>query len=827
MKIELKEFQELAVQELFQKIKIAKTVAATGMPQAVILSSPTGSGKTITLISLIERILRGDEQTAGDRNAVFLWLSDSPELNEQSRDKFWQFSIFHSHDLPTIDANFDQDKFTPGKVYFLNTQKLGKEKLLVTKGDRRTYTIWETIKNTEADANLRFYLIIDEAHRGTAQSQRDRNAANSIMQKFILGSEGEIPPISLVIGMSATPQKFMDLIDVTKRIPLPVVINPADVRASGLLKDSIVLRHPTETQPSDWSLLQAATERWQSFGEQWREYAASQKIGTPVKPVFVVQVQDANRAETKVTQTDLSKVLEHIEAVTGRLNDGEIVHCFHDHGTIEEYGYKIPKAEASKIQYDGQIRIVLFKTSLTTGWDCPRAEVMFSFRAANDPTNIAQLVGRMVRTPLARRVESSEALNSVSLYLPYYDEKALKEIVNKLTNPDAEDGIAVAEVRIESEVAELSKDPAKAELFEVLSELPSYSIERIPKASKVSRLIKLARQLNLDGIDKDAWDEAKQLVVDTLKNDFERLKDSQDFIDTIEEKKEITVRAVTFDFSRQAENDGEIETLKATADNIENLFDLCAKSLGEGLHMEFWRQTVDEDEPLRAKLMLYLILQDDKARKHLETACGNRLEELFQKYGKEIRTLTTSAREKYRKIRRQAKDPEPVELIYPEAIEIKKGSIKFKDHLYADANGDFLTDLNGWEVDVLKEEMKRQGFVGWLRNIDRKQWALAIPYEVSGEFHPKYPDFLVLRKVDEKIIVDILEPHDITRANSDDIAKGLAKFAQKHGDFFGRIELIIFVGGRIKRLNMMDETTNEKIRKISSLQELNNLFEDI
>lgn len=826
MKVELKEFQELAVQDLFGKVKKASRDAADGELQAIILSSPTGSGKTITLISLIERILRGDEQTAGDRNAVFLWLSDSPELNEQSRDKFRAMSIFHSHDLPVIDANFDQEKFTSGKVYFLNTQKLGKEKLLVTKGDRRTFTLWETIRNTEADTNLRFYIVIDEAHRGTAQSQRDVNAANSIMQKFILGSDGEIPPISLVIGMSATPQKFLNLLD-ARRTQRQVVINPADVRASGLLKDSIVLRHPDETQPSDWSLLEAATTRWRKFSEDWREYAASQKSEKLVKPVFVVQVQDANRAETKVTQTDLSKVLEHITEITGRLDEGEIVHCFHDYGTIEEYGYKIPKAEASKIQDDEQIRIVLFKTSLTTGWDCPRAEVMFSFRAAQDATNIAQLVGRMVRTPLARRVESSETLNSVSLYLPYFDKAALEEIVSKLSSPDAEVGIGVSEVKIASETAELNKDATKAELFEVLSELPSYSIERIPKASKVSRLIKLARQLNLDGIDKDAWDEGKQLVVDTLKTEAERLKANQDFTDTIEEKKEISVRAVTFDYNRQAADDGEIETLKATADNIENLFDLSAKQLSEGLHMEFWRQTVDEDEPLRAKLVLYLILQDDKARKNLETACGKRLEELFQKYNKEIRALTTSAREKYRKIRRQAKDPEAIELIYPETIEVKKGLLRLKHHLYTDANGDIFTDLNGWEKQVLDVEMAKNDFVGWLRNFDRKQWALAIPYEMNGETKSMYPDFIILRKEGEKIIADILEPHTTTLADAVSKAVGLAKYAEKHSEFFGRIELIDIAGGRIKRLNVINEATNEKVKRLSTSSELNNLFEEI
>ena len=46
---------------------------------------------------------------------------------------------------------------------------------------------------------------------------------------------------------------------------------------------------------------------------------------------------------------------------------------------------------------------MFFKMALSTGWDCPRAEVMMSFRRAEDHTYIAQLLGRMVRTPLARR----------------------------------------------------------------------------------------------------------------------------------------------------------------------------------------------------------------------------------------------------------------------------------------------------------------------------------------------------------------------------------------------------------------------------------------
>lgn len=86
----------------------------------------------------------------------------------------------------------------------------------------------------------------------------------------------------------------------------------------------------------------------------------------------------------------------------------------------------------SAISADPDARVVLFKSSLNTGWDCPRAEVMLSYRSATDPTHIAQLVGRMVRTPLARHIEVDEHLNTVSLYLPQYDRAALTRVVQEV-----------------------------------------------------------------------------------------------------------------------------------------------------------------------------------------------------------------------------------------------------------------------------------------------------------------------------------------------------------------------------------------------------------
>ena len=92
-------------------------------------------------------------------------------------------------------------------------------------------------------------------------------------------------------------------------------------------------------------------------------------------------------------------------------------------------GLRVRHIEASRIEEDRNIGVVLFKMSLSTGWDCPRAEAMMSFRRAQDHTYIAQLLGRMVRTPLARRVEADAALNDVHLFLPHYDQATVESVI--------------------------------------------------------------------------------------------------------------------------------------------------------------------------------------------------------------------------------------------------------------------------------------------------------------------------------------------------------------------------------------------------------------
>ncbi len=69
------------------------------------------------------------------------------------------------------------------------------------------------------------------------------------------------------------------------------------------------------------------------------------------------------------------------------------------------------------------------------------------------------------------------------------------------------------------------------------------------------------------------------------------------------------------------------------------------------------------------------------------------------------------------------------------------------------------------------------------------------------------------------------EPHDISRTDAVYQAEGLARYAEKHGEFYGRIKLIEVVTGKTKRLNVADEAVREKVKRISNSEDLDSLFE--
>ena len=450
MKAELFPFQKKALSQL--RLMAGEAIHGyqrTHANQVVSFTAPTGAGKTIIMASLIEEIFFGGVEYEEQPEAIFVWLSDSPQLNEQSKDKIDLKAdrILLGQCVTISDDSFDQEMLDEGHIYFLNTQKLGKNSNLTKHSDERQYTIWETLANTAREKSDRLYIIIDEAHRG--MQGREAGRATTIMQKFLKGSPDDgLEPMPVVIGMSATIARFNVLVSGIVATTYPVVVTTDEVRASGLLKDRIVISYPEENSGNrDMAVLQAAADEWKDKWEHWYQYCFEQHYAY-VNPILVIQVQ--NSTGDNVSATDLNDCIQKIEERCNiRFQEGEVVHTFgQTNAALIVNGLTVPYVEPAAISEDKRIKVVFFKESLSTGWDCPRAETMMSFRRATDATYIAQLLGRMIRTPMQMHIQVDDVLNDVHLYLPYFDAGTVKDVVQALQ--DAEGGDIPADIYGES-----------------------------------------------------------------------------------------------------------------------------------------------------------------------------------------------------------------------------------------------------------------------------------------------------------------------------------------------------------------------------------------
>lgn len=441
MKVELFPFQKRALGDI--RMKTAEAMGSyhrTHAPQVVSFTAPTGAGKTIIMSALIESILYGDDTYAEQPNAIIVWLSDSPQLNEQSKLKIdlKADKIRLSQCVTVSEDSFDRETFEDGHIYFMNTQKLSVSSKLTKNGDGRSYTIWETLANTVREKSDRLYFIIDEAHRG--MQGREASKATTIMQKFIKGSDSDhIPPMPVVIGMSATTQRFNALVEGTSSTIHKSIVTADEVRASGLLKDRIVITYPEASAVNnDMAILQAAADDWKEKWEHWTQYCFEQHYAY-VNPILIIQV--LNGTGVKLTDTNLDDCIAKIEERTGfKLENGQVVHTFGGTtASLTVNGLEVRYEEPSRIADDRNIRVVFFKENLSTGWDCPRAETMMSFKHASDATYIAQLLGRMVRTPMQMHIQVDDVLNDVHLYLPYFNEETVKDVVEALQSTEGGD----------------------------------------------------------------------------------------------------------------------------------------------------------------------------------------------------------------------------------------------------------------------------------------------------------------------------------------------------------------------------------------------------
>ena len=370
-KINLKDFQVETVNKLLNATQNSK--------KEILLEAPTGSGKTIILLSFIEEYLSLNNKT------IFIWLTPGKgELEEQSRKKMMTF-------LPGYNTKNIQDVLLQGfeenDTAFINWETITKKDSNALKETERK-NLYERIKEAH-NKGIKFIVIVDEEHINKTIK------AESIIEY--------VNP-SYIIRVSATPK--------LNKEAEKIVIDELEVINAGLITRALFINENVDdnkvyTNEHEYLLDLAIQKR----KEIKNEYL---KIGSEINPLIIVQVPSKsedliNQIETYLAQNDYT--FEHNNLAIWLADKKK---------NIEG----IEKNNANQA-------ILIMKQAISTGWDCPRAKILVKLRDNMNEDFETQTIGRIRRMPEAHHYDNTLLDNC---YLYTFDEKYEESVKQDLGN---------------------------------------------------------------------------------------------------------------------------------------------------------------------------------------------------------------------------------------------------------------------------------------------------------------------------------------------------------------------------------------------------------
>ncbi len=476
-----------------------------------------------------------------------------------------------------------------------------------------------------------------------------------------------------------------------------------------------------------------------------------------------------------------------------------------------------------EISDDDRARVVLFKSALTTGWDCPRAEVLVSFQGKDSYTEIAQLIGRLVRTPLAKRIEGGDdRLNEVAAYLPGFRTEHVARVVNALTEDETvEVDVVVAPVMC----GRSSKVPS--EVFDLLDTTPSYTRQRATFSSRTAQLLRLAAALTEHGLVGNGSAKAKQWIVDQM-----RAADGQRSHEI--DAKVADILSLTVSTTMVAYGDTIMQSVgKAdTATNerdLDGYFRRAQRVLPDGSANWYYNDLCDAGEDEVDAAARLTAMAELGFKEIIDTQAAALINSWKEQHRSEVSRRPRHVRDQIEPLWHlggMPMLPTTVEVrdVYPAATEKVRGQTTepittYPYHLYVIPDskpnaGGFPVDTSrsSWESAVLEAELSAQTLVGWYRNPSSGQHALAVPYLFGDKYQLMHPDFLFWHDdASGEFVMDIVDPHRYDLADTSAKWSALARYSQDHSDRVRRCLAVIKVGGALRALDLKIDGIDERL----------------
>ena len=370
--IELKNFQIECVNKLLNATTI-------GDKKEVLVQAPTGSGKTIILLSYIEEYIEENQ------NTIFVWLTPGKgDLEEQSREKM---HLYMPERTSKTIADVLLQGFDAGDTAFINWETITKKGNTALK-DAERKNLFERIDEAY-NRGYNFIVIVDEEHLNkTVKAEAIINYLNP----------------NYIVRVSATTKmnneaEFIQIDELD-------VINEGLITRALYINEKVGNEHVLENEHK--YLLDLAIDKQKDIRKEYKEKNIN------VNPLIIIQVPS--------NSDDLIVQIEDILNEKGYNYENKTVAKWlaEEKLNIEE----ISKNNAEQI-------VLIMKQAISTGWDCPRAKILVKLRDNMSEDFETQTIGRIRRMPQAHHYGNNLLDNC---YLYTFDEKYEETIKQELGN---------------------------------------------------------------------------------------------------------------------------------------------------------------------------------------------------------------------------------------------------------------------------------------------------------------------------------------------------------------------------------------------------------
>lgn len=525
--IELFGFQTTASREMAQRFREYRTKRLmkdefTPLPFIQILSALTGSGKTAILADTVELMSANLPYLP-----IVLWVSKGKVVVEQTLHNLAggkYASLVSNYTVKPLQDCTKQDLEDTSKGLLLiatvgkfnqKDKESGDRRVFQTGLDDAAQSLWDQLRERyNVDGKRRPLVVVyDEGHNLSDQQTRIIN---------------DLAPDALITASATAkyPQEMANDIARLRRekgwtdADFQVTVKSRDVVEAGLIKQTV--KFDGFTTPMEQAIDQMM-EDFNKVGE------SADRLGAGFQPkaiyvsntnVLDKQADDPLQPFTE-RQARPIRIWRYLVEHHGVNPDEIAVYLnlkFDKKYPAPENFHLFTNGDDDYTEFtQGNFRHVIFNLSLQEGWDDPECAFAYIDKDMGSPTQVAQVIGRVLRQPGAKHYSDPD-LNTAHFYIRTDEtgtfEEVLTEVKRKIAKeaPDVEiivssgsggKGLKVPEPvrKIKSvPVAGINTVDAKAAIDTIMTRLPDYRLDTVNTVGTGSK----ARVLQKVGEESDA-----------------------------------------------------------------------------------------------------------------------------------------------------------------------------------------------------------------------------------------------------------------------------------------------------------------------------------